>query len=128
MRTYRGTYPPEEFVIYLDDDEAAVAPRVVTPAEIAAMDGKIKIAMRTGVFADGFASNDEIDDGWRRRDVRADGAATGSAICTKTIGMARVYRRSATAHEVLAAKSTSGFSSTRSLAKGAIRASPPLQR
>jgi hypothetical protein len=54
---------------------------------------------------------------------------TGSPTCVKTIGMPRVYCRSATADEFVAARSTSGLSSISSFAKGAMCvASPPPQR
>jgi hypothetical protein len=73
-----GHYPPEEFEIFVDDAEEPA--RVVTAAEIAAMDGRIKAAMSAGTFADSFASNNEIDDGRRRRDVRADGEDSGQLV------------------------------------------------
>jgi hypothetical protein len=76
-----GHYPPEEFVVYVDSTEAEEAPRIVTAAEISAIDARIKAAVTGGTFADGFARNDEIDDGSRRRrDVRADGEDSGQLV------------------------------------------------
>jgi hypothetical protein len=81
MRTYRGTYSDADYVIYVDDDETeGTSPRVVTAGEIAAMDQRIRTAMSTVTFADSFASNNEIDDGRRRRDVRADGEDSGQLV------------------------------------------------
>jgi hypothetical protein len=68
-----GTYPEDTYVVYVDDDEADAPARVITAAEIASIDRRIKAAVTGGTFGDAFAPNNEVDDGSRRRrDVRAD--------------------------------------------------------
>jgi hypothetical protein len=63
----------EEFEVFVDDDEVAGTPeRVVTAAEISKVDQRIRDAVNGTVRADGFAVNNEIDDGSRRRRTDAD--------------------------------------------------------
>jgi hypothetical protein len=68
-------YDPNIFEIFVDDDEAeGTSERVVTAADISKVDQRIRDAVNGTVRADGFAANNEIDYGSRRKrpDVRAD--------------------------------------------------------
>jgi hypothetical protein len=57
-----GNYPESEFVVYVDDDETDAPARVISAAEIAAMDRRIKAAVTGGTFADALARHDDESD------------------------------------------------------------------
>jgi hypothetical protein len=57
-----GHYSPEEYVVFIDDDEAVAPARIVTRGEIAAMDARIRAAVTGGSFGDALVSYDDEND------------------------------------------------------------------